>query len=431
MQPAPSLPKSAKDFYGWWIVAITFVTFGIAVGIPYYNLPFFYDYFQSSFGWNIEQITLGFPIAALLTIWAGPLLIPRLSPRWLLIAGTGLTGLAFFGFASMRGALLTYFAFYFVYTVGYICSGPIPHQLLVSYWFREKRGRAMGVMYVGVGLFGGLGSFLVHSLTERFGFHAALMGVGLLMFATWPLIFFFLRDKPSQLGQFPDGLPYPPPDIKLSPHKFQFLLRDRSFWLLLIGSVCSIGSIGSINMHMKFVFRDAGFTDQKLLNSTWTAASVLILWSSIIGRLGIGYFADIFSKKWVMTATYFVVALTILLMLSISPQHPASVYWFAVVFGFAMGADYMLIPLMAAEQFGINSLARAMAIILPLNTIGQTWLPFGVSALRRHEGNYLLPMTFVFGIAMLGAFAIALLPASRPLASAAPVENPVSSNRLR
>ncbi len=40
-----------------------------------------------------------------------------------------------------------------------------------------------------------------------------------------------------------------------------------------------------------------------------------------------------------------------------------------------MGADYMLIPLMAAEQFGVNSLARAMAIILPVNTIGQTWFP--------------------------------------------------------
>jgi hypothetical protein len=28
-----------RGFYGWWIVAASFVTFGIAVGIPYYNLP--------------------------------------------------------------------------------------------------------------------------------------------------------------------------------------------------------------------------------------------------------------------------------------------------------------------------------------------------------------------------------------------------------
>jgi MFS family permease len=163
---------------------------------------------------------------------------------------------------------------------------------------------------------------------------------------------------------------------------------------------------------MKFVFRDAGFTGQKVLNATWTTASVLILWSSIAGRLSIGYFADIFSKKKVMTATYFIVAVTILLMLSVSPQHPFTVYIFALVFGFSMGADYMLIPLMAAEQFGINSLARSMAIILPLNTIGQTWCPYLVSALRQHLGSYLLPMAGVFAIAMVGALAILLLPPS-------------------
>ena len=53
-----------------------------------------------------------------------------------------------------------------------------------------------------------------------------------------------------------------------------------------------------------------------------------------------------------------------------------------MLFGFGMGADYMLIPLMAAEQFGVNTLARAMAVILPVNTIGQTWFPYFVSLLR-------------------------------------------------
>jgi hypothetical protein len=75
-----------------------------------------------------------------------------------------------------------------------------------------------------------------------------------------------------------------------------------------------------------------------------------------------------------------------------------------------MGADYMMIPLMAAEQFGVNSLPRAMAIILPVNTIGQTWLPFFVSYLREKSGSYYMPMEMIFGIAMLGAVAILLLP---------------------
>lgn len=399
-----------RPFWGWWMVAAGFVTFGIAVGVPYYNLFFFYDYFQSSFGWSIGQITLGFPIASLLTIWAGPLLIPRASPRKLIIAGTGLTAIAFVGFGLMQGSLTAYFVLYFIYTVGYIASGPIPHQLLVSYWFHRKRGTAMGIIYVGVGLFGGLGSFFVHYLTKHFGFRTALTSLGGLMLLAWPLAFFFLRDRPEEVGQHPDGEDQPPADIRIAPLDWSSLLRSKPFWLLLIGSVCSIGSIGSINTHMKFIFRDAGFSSQSVLNTVWTEASVMILWSSIIGRVGIGYFADIFSKKRVMTITYFIVAITILLLISVTPARHISVYVFAIVFGFAMGADYMLIPLMAAEQFGVNSLARAMAIILPANTIGQTWCPYLVSFLRQHSGSYLLPMDVVFGIAMLGAVAIALLP---------------------
>lgn len=69
-----------ERFYGWWIVATAVFTFGIAVGVPYYNLPFFYDYFQKTHHWKLEQITLGFPLAAALTLWIGPLLIPRFSP---------------------------------------------------------------------------------------------------------------------------------------------------------------------------------------------------------------------------------------------------------------------------------------------------------------------------------------------------------------
>lgn len=415
-------PNGKRGFYGWWIAATTFITFGICVGIPYYNLPFFYDYFQKTFHWDLSQITLGFPLAAIFTLWVGPLLVPRFSPRKLIIAGAGLTAISLFGFGAMQGSLPVYYALYFVYTVGYIFSGPIPHQILVSYWFQKKRGRAMGVVYVGVGLLGGLGSFFVRGLTDSFGFRTALFATGALMFLSWPLGLFLLKDKPGELGQYPDGALQPSDDVKLAARSFTDLFRSRAFWLLLLGSICSIGSIGSINMHMKFVFRDAGYADQKTLNATWTTASALILWSSIAGRLSIGYLADLFSKKRVMTATYFVVAATILLLLFVSPARPYSLYVFAVLFGFSMGADYMLIPLMAAEQFGVNTLARAMAIILPVNTIGQTWCPYLVSALRERYGNYLAPMALVFGVAMVGALAIATMPRNATLFQPSPLE---------
>jgi MFS family permease len=111
-----------------------------------------------------------------------------------------------------------------------------------------------------------------------------------------------------------------------------------------------------------------------------------------------------------MFATYFIVAATIPIMLAVRPGNDFTLYAFAILFGFGMGADYMLIPLMAADQFGVNSLARAMAVILPVNTIGQTWFPYFVAILRDKFGSYGVAMGTVLGVALLGALAIFLLP---------------------
>jgi MFS family permease len=398
----------SKNFYGKWIVLASCLTFGISVGLPYYNMPFFYDYYKNTFHWQLHDITLGFPLAALLTLWVGPLIVPRFSPRKLIVAGTALTLAAFVGFSQMTGNIDVYYFLWFLYTFGYILSGPIPHQIMVSHWFKRNRGSAMGIVYVGVALVGAGGPSLIKPLTEKYSFQTALMAIGLVMVIAWPIALFLLKDKPSEVGQFADGDTQAPADVHLESHTFGYLLGQWSFWLLLIGSLCSIGAIGAINQHMKLVFADQGFTNQTQLNAEWSTATRWILWSSIAGRLLIGWCSDKLSMKWVMTATYFIVAATVPLLLGVHPG--GSVYSFAVVFGFAMGADYMLIPLMAAKQFGVNSLARAMAVILPVNTIGQTWVPLGVSFLREHFGSYAMPMNVVLGLAAIGAISILLLP---------------------
>ncbi len=399
-----------KKFYGPWIIFAAFITFGLSTGIPYYNISFFYDYFARDFGWTREDITLGFPLAAALTIWVGPLLIHRFSPRKLILIGTGLSCIALMGFGKMGGALWVYYMFWVFYTVGYFLSGPPPHQIMVSHWYRRNRGKAMAIVYVGVGLMGSVGSFLVKPLTEWFGYHAALMILGGMLFLAWPLVIFVMKDRPSDIGQNPDGDAAPPKEQAIVSRTFGELFSSYAFWLLLIGSLCSIGSIGAVNFHMKFVFLDQGFTKGPEVDGAWRTASILILWSSIAGRLSIGYFADRFSKKWVMFATYFIVAATIPLLLQVHPGSDFYLYAFAVLFGFGMGADYMMIPLMAAEVFGVNSLARAMAVILPVNTIGQTWFPYLVSHLQRTMNGYQGAMTVVLAVAMTGALAIALLP---------------------
>jgi MFS family permease len=403
-----------KGFYGWWITLFAFFTFGIAVGIPYYGGPFFYDYYMKEFGWSREQVTFGFPLAATLTLWVGPLLVHRFSPRYMIVAGTGFTALAFLGFGTMKGSLPLYYFCWFLYIVGFIFSGPIAHQVIVSQWFRRNRGKAMALVYMGVGVLGGISAkLIIKPLNDSLGFQGALIAIGMIMLMCWPLALLLMRDRPAEIGQNPDGDAVPAAEIKAAPKPFAYLLRNRAFWLLMIGSSCSIGAIGSINQHMKLVFLEQGFTDQNALNEMFANATLCILFSSIGGRLAMGYLADRFSKKVIMTITYAMVASTIPLLFLVRPSSPEMMYLFAILFGFGMGADFMLIPLMAAEVFGVNTLARAMAIILPTDTIGQTWFPYLVAKLHTGFGSYNTPLKTVFVLSFIGALAIALLPAAR------------------
>ncbi len=406
---------TAKRFFGWWITVAAFFTFGIAVGIPYYGGPFFYDYYKKTFGWSTTEVTMGFPLAALLTLWVGPVLVHRFSPRKMIIIGTGCTGLAFVGFGMMKGSLPVYYALWFVYIVGYIFSGPIAHQVIVSQWFRRMRGKAMAVVYLGVGVFGGISAkYIENPLTNAYGFQTALILVGCMMILAWPIALFMMKDRPSDVGQFPDGEETAADSgVPVPPKSFKFMLSQPAFWLLMIGSICSIGSIGSINQHMKLVFLEQGFKDQAQLNAVFGNATLCILFSSIAGRLIMGWLADKYNKKLVMTVTYALVAATIPLLFLVTPQEPDYLYVFAVLFGFGMGADYMLIPLMAAERFGVNSLARAMAIILPADTIGQTWFPLIISKMHDSMGNYATPLKIVFIFSIIGATAIAFLPKAK------------------
>jgi len=406
--------RARPPFRGPWIIAGCFLTFGIASGFPYYNIAFFFDYFRNDHGWTAQLITLGAPVAVLLTMWAGPVIVPRASPRWLIVIGTGLTFVAFQWFARLGGSPVEYFAAWCVWMLGYFLSGPIAHQVIISNWYCKHRGQAMGIAYVGGALLGAVGNKLNPWLVTFLPYTDALKVSSFVMLLAWPVAIFVLRDRPEDLGQLPDGDPVSHQrPVEAPTFAFADLLRRPSYWLLLLGSAASIGSIATVNFLMKFVFEEQGFTDQLARNQIWSTASSIALVAAIAGRLGVGYLADRWSRKALMLITYAVVAAAIPMLFLIRPEQPGYVYPFAIVFGFAMGADYMLIPLMAADLFGVRSLARAMSAIIPSDTVGQYWLPNLIAQLRAAWGGYGAALWVACAVAAAGAAAVAALPHKR------------------
>ena len=397
-------------YYGWFIAASCFFILGMTVGVPLYAMPFFYDYYIEEFGWSRAETTAGIAISTILILPLGGLLIHRFSARKLIIFGVVCLTFALNGFGLMTGSLAAYYLIWCVVMLGYVYSGPIPNQVILSQWFSRNRGKAMALAYLGLGIGGAISQkFVALPLINAFGWRAALQIMGALTLLVIPILVWVVRDRPADKGLFADGDAAPATGFGAKPHEFGYLLRQRSFWFLAFGSFCSIGAIGSINQHMKLMFQDVGLSASVVADTTF-----VILVSSLAGRIVMGWLADRMTKKYVMVAAYIFVGAPIPLLYIV--DQPSIPFLFAAAFGFGLGADFMLIPLMAAEVFGPNSLARVMGIILPIDSVGQTVFPFLLGYMYDQAGNYHAGLAVVFSLAMIGAGAIAMLPKHRQAA---------------
>ena len=70
----------------------------------------------------------------------------------------------------------------------------------------------------------------------------------------------------------------------------------------------------------------------------------------------------------------------------------------------------MIIPLMAAELFGVKVMGRVMGIILTFDGLSEAFGPMLAGALRDRSGSYFTGFAVLIFLSVLGTIAISLLP---------------------
>jgi len=174
--------------------------------------------------------------------------------------------------------------------------------------------------------------------------------------------------------------------------------------------MCSIAAVGGTNQHLKlFLSLDHGFTQ-----AAAARIASLVLASSLVGRLGMGWLADRFPKKYVMLLIYLLVASAIPLLFLVGARGAGAIYLFAVIFGIGLGGEYMVIPLMAAELFGVRVLGRAMGVVLAADGVAEAVAPVLVGRMHDVTGSYASGFLAVIAFALAGAVAISFLPRTSP-----------------
>ena len=177
--------------------------------------------------------------------------------------------------------------------------------------------------------------------------------------------------------------------------------------MLVLGSMLSIAAVSGTQQNLKLYLS----LDQHYTQSNAARILSLVLTFSILGRLLMGWLADRIPKKYVMLLIYMLVASAIPLLFA--AQTSTAIYLFAVIFGIGLGGDYMIIPLVTAEIFGVRILGRLLGIILTADGVAEAASPWLVGRLRDVSGSYSAGFISLIAMALLGAVAVTALPRSR------------------
>jgi MFS family permease len=381
-------------------VATAFVVLFWIVGVSLWGLPFFYDFMVQHFGWTRAQVTSGNALSKLVV---GPIfgflagwVIDRFGPRRMMMIGIVMAAAALIGLGRISSLGMFYF-FYFFNALGYVCGGPLPNQVLLTRSFDRSRGKAMGFAYLGIGIGGATVPWISHLLVQHFGWQTALQILGLLIVVvSFPLA--ALLKEPPRASRTSVVEPATP----------KTAFRTASFYLLTLGSMCSIAAVSGTQQNLKlFLSLDRHFTQSE-------AAGILslVLAFSIAGRLLMGWLADRFSKKYVMLLTYLLVAAGIPLLF-LAGNSRLLLWISAAIFGVGLGGDYMIVPLMTADIFGTEILGRLLGVIVIAGGIAEALAPWAVGRLRDITGSYLIACFALVGVALLGGLAVLGLPERR------------------
>ena len=414
--PASITPSPGRRiFYGWFIVAAAgLVVFSSGPGQSYV-FAVFIDSIIDDTGLSrtgISVLYLASTILSALLVTFVSRLADRYGPRIMLVAaGLGL-GAACFGMAAATHILLFYLAFAALRALGQ-GSLSINCILLVNQWFVSKRGRAVGLMTLGAmlstALFPSFARFLIDSIDWRGAYGVlGVVSIGLIV----PVALFVVRNRPEDMGLFPDGASQPPmSETRQAASGVRRNIRvysSPSFWLLALSLSSPSLITTALMFHQASIFQENG------LSATLAAGAFAVFSvSSAVSSLAAGFVSDRIGPKSLLVFSMATLMATLALGVGINSLYLAVVY--VVMMGISSGSYIIVHSTIWAYYYGRHGLGRVQGPAMTLSVCASAVGPLPLAMFQELTGTYTAGMMAMMA---LPALSLAVLFFTRPGAMA-------------
>jgi len=298
----PDVRKSEQRglFFGWYVVAASVLTNTIFSAAYFQGFGVLILPIERAFGWDRWVISAAMSLRQLESGIVSPavgFLLDRVSARKLIFWSAVISGVGFIGLGFTAG-IATFFLCFVIISLGASgVSHAVTWPVIISRWFRRKRGLATGLAVTGP-IFGSPLVILNTHIEAAYGWRVVLFAYGALVLLGVTLLSMLVRDRPEPYGLRPDG--DPPEDGSAENENtqslrhadagltFRAVLRTREFWLFTSYLSGTFAINSAVQGHMIPYFQqDIG------LSAAWAAVVMsMVFVISGIGRIGGGYLLD-------------------------------------------------------------------------------------------------------------------------------------------
>jgi MFS family permease len=381
----------------WLIVGTLFATLFLTWGPVNAGGVFFLPVVRH-FGWSRSWFSALGSAAPLAAGLSSPLLgslLDRIGARRVMIAGAAMVGAGYVALSRANSAA-AFLLIFIVMGVGIAASTIIPTALVITNWFRARRGAALGVAFAGIPLGSTVVTVWANYLVLHFGFRVAFFAMGVpIVLIVIPLLTAFLRTPPhrSEPGSLPaqDAAEAVLPGFEVGE-----ALKSRSFWMIAIAEVLFATAGVGLRVHLVPYLSGIGYTP--------TVAAEIFAAMFIFGAIGsfaIGPFADRLGGRTTFAGVFVAGAIGVAALLGAS--HPAAVAAFLLTFGLIREAPVYLNPLAIGESLGNRRLGALLGIQAFFTTLGFAAGPVIAGRIFDRSGSYTGALLLFAAMALVSA----------------------------
>ncbi|MDO8567737.1 MAG: MFS transporter [Dehalococcoidales bacterium] len=359
--------KNHKISHSWVVVGAALVILTVAFSIQT-SFGVFIKPLQDSFGWSRATtswaITVHLLIYALFLIPAG-WAIDRFNMGVVFSVAAGLIAFALVLCSRISEPWQLYLLYGLPLGIGIAICGP-PILGVLTRWFAQRRGTALGIAATGTGFGTLLGAPIANALIGVYGWQGAFLIFGIAGSIILLICAYIVRGpaRPTELetkamGSDSQGRANPLPRPSMG---FAQALKTPQMRLLVITQFFAIFTTRVVPVHIVPHAIDMGISPSVAALSLATIGAF-----SVVGRLSMGVVQDKIGPRYSMIICLFLQVAAMVALPFIGTEAPLFV--FAAVFGYTWGGDVPQIPAMTAQCFGLASVGVLYAAVMMVGNV--------------------------------------------------------------